>query len=67
MKLAAFVLFLIFHVPGQKQPAVHREDMDTLDECIGMAMVLLKKAEEKGQLLQAGCIHIPIPTQEGTR
>ncbi len=51
-------------IPGQKQPAVHREEMSSLDECIGAAHAVLQKAEEMQKLMQAGCIVVPNPTEE---
>ncbi len=63
--MSTFVLFLILHIPGQPQPAIHSEDIATLDECVAAVSVMLQKADEKKQLLQAGCIIIP-PKTEGS-
>lgn len=60
--MATFILFLILHVPGQKQPAVHHEEMASLEECITTAKAILEKATAKRDLLQAGCITVPPTT-----
>ncbi len=63
--MSTFVLFLILHIPGQLAPAVHHEEIATLDECVAAISLILHKAEERQQLLQAGCIIVP-PKTEGT-
>ena len=54
-----FILFLVLAIPGQQQPAVHTEEIASLEQCMETAYAVLQKATEKEQLLQAGCITIP--------
>ena len=62
--MTTFVLFIILAIPGQEQPAVHREEIATLEECLKIETVLLHKAVEKKQLIQVGCIVVP-PEEKG--
>jgi len=59
MPVATIILFIVMQIPGEKQPAVHRQEMASIEECMAEAAAILHEAAEQKKLLQAGCITVP--------